>query len=31
LEWAADEGNFARVFEMINSGFQVVEKVRSRA
>lgn len=31
LEWAADARDFARVFEMINSGFQVVEKVRSRA
>jgi len=31
LEWAADEGNFAAVFKMINAGFQVVEKVKSRA
>ena len=31
LEWAADEGDFVKVFEMINSGFQVVEKVKSRA
>lgn len=31
LEWAADEGNFVKVFEMINSGFQVVEKIKSRA
>ena len=31
LEWAADAGDFVRVFEMINSGFQVVEKVKSRA
>ena len=30
LEWAADEGNFVKVFEMINSGFQVVEQVKSR-
>ena len=31
LEWAADEGNFVAVFKMINAGFQVVEKVKSRA
>ena len=31
LEWAADKGNFAAVFKMINSGFQVVEQVKSRA
>ena len=31
LEWAADKGNFAAVFKMINAGFQVVEQVKSRA
>ena len=31
LEWEADKGNFAAVFKMINSGFQVVEQVKSRA
>ena len=31
LVWAADEGNFVAVFKMINAGFQVVEKVKSRA
>ena len=31
LEWEADKGNFATVFKMINSGFQVVEEVKSRA
>ena len=31
LEWAADQGNFEAVFKMINAGFQVVEKVKSRA
>ena len=30
LEWAADEGNFFDVIKMINSGFQVVEEVKSR-
>ena len=30
LEWAADEGNFFNVIQMINSGYQVVEKVISR-
>ena len=30
LEWEADKGNFEKVFQMINSGFQVVEKVKSR-
>ena len=30
LEWAADEGNFFNVIQMINSGYQVVEKVASR-
>ena len=30
LEWAADEGNFFNVIQMINSGYQVVEKVVSR-
>lgn len=30
LEWAADKGNFEKVFLMINQGFQVVEKVKSR-
>lgn len=30
LEWAADEGNFVKVFKMINNGFQVVEQVKSR-
>ena len=31
LEWAADKGNFEAVIRMINAGFQVVEKVKSRA
>jgi len=30
LEWAADKGDFFNVIQMINSGFQVVEEVRSR-
>lgn len=30
LEWEADKGNFEKVFLMINQGFQVVEKVKSR-
>ena len=30
LEWAADEGDFFNVIQMINSGYQVVEKVASR-
>ena len=30
LEWAADEGKFFDVIKMINSGFQVVEEVKSR-
>ena len=30
LEWAADEGNFFNVIQIINSGYQVVEKVVSR-
>ena len=30
LEWAADEGNFFDIIKMINSGFQVVEEVKSR-
>ena len=30
LEWAADEGDFFDVIQMINSGYQVVEKVVSR-
>ena len=30
LEWAADEGNFFDVVQMINSGYQLVEKVVSR-
>ena len=31
LEWAADKGNFEAVIRMINAGFQVVEKIKSRA
>ena len=30
LEWAADDDRFFMVIQMINSGYQVVEKVRSR-
>jgi len=30
LEWAADKGDFFNVIKIINSGFQVVEEVRSR-
>ena len=30
LEWAADKGDFLNIIKMINSGFQVVEEVRSR-
>ena len=30
LEWAADEGDFFDVIQMINSGYQLVEKVVSR-
>ena len=30
LEWAADEGDFFDVIQMINSGFQLVERVVSR-
>lgn len=30
LEWEADKGNFVRVIQMINKGFQVVEQVKSR-
>ena len=30
LEWAADKGDFFSIIKMINSGFQVVEEVKSR-
>jgi hypothetical protein len=30
LEWAADDDRFFNVIQMINSGYQVVEKVVSR-
>ena len=30
LEWAADEGDFFDVIQMINSGYQLVERVVSR-
>jgi len=30
LEWAADKGDFFSIIKMINSGYQVVEEVRSR-
>ena len=30
LEWAADEGDFFDVIKMINSGYQLVERVVSR-
>ena len=30
LEWAADEGNWAEVIKMINTGTRVVQSVRSR-
>ena len=30
IEWAADEGDFFDVIKMINSGYQLVEKVVSR-
>ena len=30
LEWAADDDRFFNVIQMINSGYQVVERVVSR-
>ena len=30
IEWEADDGNWNKVVDMINSGTAVVEKVRSR-
>jgi hypothetical protein len=30
IEWVADEGNWKKVFEMINSGTEVISEVKSR-
>lgn len=30
IEWAADEGNWEKVFKMINTGVEVCEEVKSR-
>lgn len=30
IEWAADEGKWKKVFEMINSGTEVISEVKSR-
>jgi hypothetical protein len=30
IEWKADEGDWNEVFEMINSGTEVIERVKSR-
>ena len=30
IEWAADEGNWDNVFEMINSGTEAISEVKSR-
>lgn len=30
IEWVADEGNWDKVFEMINSGTEVISEVESR-
>jgi hypothetical protein len=30
IEWVADEGNWNKVFEMINSGTSIIEKIKSR-
>ena len=30
IEWAADEGNWSKVFEMINSGTEVISEIKSR-
>lgn len=30
VEWAADEGNWDKVFEMINSGTECIAEVKSR-
>lgn len=30
IEWAADEGNWDEVFEMINSGVEAISEVESR-
>ena len=30
IEWTADEGNWDKVFEMINSGTEVISEVKSR-
>ena len=30
IEWIADEGNWNKVFEMINSGTSIIEKIKSR-
>lgn len=30
IEWTADEGNWSKVFEMINSGTEVISEVKSR-
>jgi hypothetical protein len=30
IEWAADEGNWKKVFDMINSGTSAISEVKSR-
>lgn len=30
IEWAADEGNWDKVFEMINSGTEAISEIKSR-
>jgi nuclear transport factor 2 (NTF2) superfamily protein len=30
IEWMADEGNWSRVFELINTGTSLISEVRSR-
>ena len=30
IEWAADEGNWSEVIDIINSGYQLIHKIKSR-
>ena len=30
IEWAADEGNWSKVIHIINSGYQRIDKIKSR-
>ena len=30
IEWAADEGNWSEVIDIINSGYQRIHKIKSR-